>query len=171
MKRLLVSAAVLGLLTSAPAFAQTTQVSAPATTSADAIVVAPISVSNNGTTLNFGKIAASSAPGTVAIDSAGTLTSSAPNLHVAGSTGSVPTFTVTGAASLAYTANIPATATLLLTPGGGASMSANLSKSGGAASLSAGGTDTFKVVGTLNVLANQTPGTYHGTFDVTVQYN
>jgi hypothetical protein len=174
MKRLLVSAAVLGLLTSAPAFAGAGPTSAPATTSADAIVVAPISVTNElnsvATTLNFGKIAANAAPGTVSVDSTGSLSSSTPNLIVAGSTGSVPTFTVTGGAGLAYSTNIPQTATL--TGPSAATMIATLAKSGGLTNLTnPGGTDSFKVTGSLAVGANQTPGTYHGTFDVTVQYN
>ena len=173
MKRLLVSAAVLGLLTSAPAFAQSGPTSAPATTSADAIVVAPISVTNvvgtTATTLNFGKIAATAAPGTVTVDASGTLGSSTPNLIVAGSTGSVPTFTVTGGANLSYSTNIPASVTL--NGPSSSSMIATLAKSGGASSLSGTGSDTFKVTGSLAVGANQTPGTYHNTFDVTVQYN
>jgi len=173
MKRLLVSAALLGLLSSAPAFAAGP--TASVTTSADATVVAPISITNsvNGTatTLNFGQIAANAAPGTVNISSTGVLSSpNTPSLIVAGSTGSVPTFTVTGTAGLAYTGTVPATATLtgppLSTP-----MTATLTKSGGAASLNASGQDSFTLSAALAVAASQVPGAYHGTFNVTAAYN
>ena len=173
MKRLLVSAAALGLLSSAPAYAAGP--TASVTTSADATVVAPISITNavNGTatTLNFGQIAANAAPGTVNISSTGVLSSpNSPSLIVAGSTGSVPTFTVTGAAGLAYTGTVPASATLT-GPAGSTAMTATLTKSGGASSLNGSGQDSFTLSASLAVAAGQAPGSYHGTFNVTAAYN
>jgi hypothetical protein len=172
MKRLLVSAAVLGLSSTAAYAAGPT---ASVNTSADATVVAPIAITNlvngNATTLNFGQIAANAAPGTVNISSAGVLSSpNTPNLIVAGSTGSVPTFTVTGSPNLAYTGTVPANVSLT-GPAGSTAMVATLTKSGGAASLSGTGQDTFTLSASLAVGAAQTPGSYHGTFAVTAAYN
>lgn len=173
MKRLLVSAAVLGLFSSTAAYAAGP--TASVNTSADATVVAPIAITNVvgdvATTLNFGQIAANAAPGHVNISSAGVLSSpDAPSLVVAGSTGSVPTFTVTGTASLAYTGTVPASVTLN-GPSGSTAMIATLTKSGGASSLNASGQDTFTLSASLAVGGAQTPGSYHGTFAVTAAYN
>lgn len=173
MKRFLVSAAVLGLVSGAPAFASGP--TASVTTSADATVVTPISITNvvngNATSLNFGTIAANAAPGTVNISAAGVLSSpNTPSIIAPGSTGSVPTFTVSGSPSLAYTGTVPANVTLN-GPAGSTAMIATLTKSGGAASLNISGTDTFTLSAALAVGASQTPGSYHGTFNVTAVYN
>ena len=168
MNRLLVSAAVLGLVSASPAFAQA-GASDNASAPASATVVAPISVTPRAETeLNFGQIAAANGPGTVSVDENGLLTSATPDLVVAGSTGSAAVFDVEGAPDLAYSTTIPTPITLT---GPGTDMSASVSKSGGATNLSGTGTDTFSVVGTLSVAANQTPGSYSGTVNVTVQYD
>jgi hypothetical protein len=174
MKRLLVSAAVLGLLSSAPAFAQAGP-SSTVSTDAHATIVERISVTNvlNDviTSLNFGSIAAPvQTAGTVSVDASGNLTSSNPNLIISGSTGSVPTFTVTGSPGLAYGTTIAQSVSL--TGSNGGTMTATLAKSGGSSNLdSTTGLDSFKVTGVLGVGVDQTPGTYSGSFDVTVQYN
>jgi hypothetical protein len=171
MKRLLISAAVLGLLSSAPAIAAGP--TASVSTGADATVVAPIAITNvlngNATKLSFGQIAANAAPGTVNISAAGVLSSpSTPTLIVAGSTGSVPTFTVTGAPGLAYTGTVPASVSLT---GPGTAMSATLTKSGGASNLDGTGKDTFTLSASLAVAAGQVAGSYTGSFNVTAAYN
>ena len=168
MKRLLISAAVVGLFSAAPVFAQAGP-SDSASAPANAIIVAPISVTNtNESSLSFGQIAADAAPGTVSVAANGALSSSTPNLVVDGSTGSAATFSVTGAANLAYSTNIPSPISLT---GPGNAMSATVSKSGGSTNLSAVGADSFSVVGTLTVGAAQTPGAYSGTVNVTVVYD
>lgn len=171
MKRLLVSAAVLGLLSSAPAFAAGP--TASVSTSADATVVSPISITNvlNDVTtkLSFGQIAANTTAGHVSVDTSGAVSSTdVPTLVAPGSTGSVPTFTVGGSPNLAYTGTVPSSVTLT---GPGADMTAALTKSGGASSLDASGQDTFTLTGILAVGANQAPGSYSGTFSVTASYN
>lgn len=171
MKRLLVSAAVLGLLSSAAAFAAGP--TASVATGADATVVSPISITNvvNGaaTKLSFGQIAANATAGHVSVNTSGTVSSTdVPTLVAPGSTGSVPTFTVTGSPSLAYTGTVPANVTLT---GPGANMIAVLTKSGGASSLDAAGRDTFTLTGELAVGASQVAGSYTGSFNVTAAYN
>lgn len=166
MKALLVSAAAIGLLSAAPAFAQAGP-SSTANAGASAEIVAPIAVTKTAD-LDFGRLAAFASPADVSVDAGGTLSPSAPGMVISGSTGSAAAFDVTGAPSLAYSTTIPASVTLT---GAGADMIADLSKDGGAAALSATGTDSFKVVGTLHVGGGQTPGAYAGSFDVSVQYN
>lgn len=168
MNRLLVSAAVLGLISSSSAFAQAGP-SDSASAPASAVIVAPISVTNtNESSLSFGQIAADAAPGTVSVDAGGNLSSSTPNLVIDGSTGSAATFAVEGAPNLAYSTDIPTPISLT---GPGTAMSASVSKSGGATNLDASGDDSFSVVGTLTVGADQAAGAYSGTVNVTVQYD
>jgi hypothetical protein len=168
MKALLVSAAAIGLLSAAPAFAQAGPTST-ASAGADAVIVTPISVINvEGENLDFGTIAADTAAGTVTVDGAGGLTSSSPNLIVTGSTGNAAAFDVSGQANLAYTATIDPSVTL---SGPGTDMSATLTKYGGAAALDGTGSDSFTVGGTLSVGANQAAGSYTGSFDVSVAYD
>jgi hypothetical protein len=171
MKRLLVSAAVLGLLTSAPAFAAGP--TASVNTGADATVVAPIAITNvvNDVTtkLSFGQIAANSTAGHVLISAAGVLSSpDVPTLIAPGSTGSVPTFTVSGSPGLAYTGTVAPTVTL---SGPGTDMIATLTKVGGLSNLDANGKDSFALSASLAVGASQTPGLYTGTFATTAAYN
>lgn len=171
MKRLLVSAAVLGLFASSAAFGAGP--TASVNTGADATVVAPISISNvvNGTAtkLSFGQIAANTSAGTVNISNAGALSSpNNPTLIAPGSTGTVPTFTVTGSPNLAYTGTVAATVSLT---GAGTAMVATLTKSGGGVSLSGTGSDTFTLSASLAVGASQAPGLYSGTFATTAAYN
>lgn len=171
MKKLLVSAAVLGLVSSTGAYAAGP--TASVNTGADATVVAPIAITNVvnsvATKLSFGTIAANTTAGHVNISSAGVLTSpDVPTLIAPGSTGSVPTFTVSGSAGLAYTGTVASTVTLT---GPGTSMVATLTKSGGASNLDGTGHDTFTLSASLAVGASQTPGTYNGTFATTAAYN
>jgi hypothetical protein len=171
MERLLVSAAVLGLLSSAPAFAAGP--TASVNTGADATVVAPIGITNvlNDVTtkLSFGQIAANTTAGHVNISSAGVLSSpDVPTLIAPGSTGSVPTFTVTGSPGLAYTGTVASTVNLT---GPGTTMVATLTQVGGTGNLDATGKATFTLSASLAVGANQTPGPYSGTFATTASYN
>jgi hypothetical protein len=170
MKRLLVSAAVLGLLSSAPAFAQAGP-SSTASTSADAEIVQSISVTSDQSHLNFGKIAAPvQDAGTVSVvDASGTLQSSTPNLIVTGSTGSAAKFNVSGAIGLAYTPSLASSQITLVN--GGNSMLADLSIIGNATNLNGSGQDSFEVIGDLHVGIAQAAGTYQGTVNVSVQYN
>jgi hypothetical protein len=173
MKRLLISAAVLGLFASSAAFAAGP--TASVNTGADATVVAPISISNvvNGTAtkLSFGQIAANTSAGTVNISSAGALSSpNNPTLIAPGSTGTVPTFTVTGSPGLAYTGTVAANVSLI-GPAGSTAMLATLTKSGGNANLTGSGLDTFTLSASLAVGASQAPGVYNGTFATTAAYN
>jgi hypothetical protein len=169
MKRLLVSAAVLGLISSAPAFGQAAPASA--TANADAEVVNTIALTKTAD-LNFGKIAADVAQGTVTVSTAGVRTSTSPNLLIAGTTPTAAAFNVGGQGSLGY--NISLTnnpITLTKTTDNTKTMSATLTLSKTTGTLSAGGTDSLTVGGALTVAAAQAPGSYQGQLQVTVVYN
>ena len=120
-----------------------------------------------GTNLAFGTVAASGTAGT--ITQAGAVTG---GVTAISSTRSAGTFTVSGETNgtpIPYTFTLPATTSLT---GPGTAMVATLSYSSGsgARTLSAGGTDTVTINGRLAIGANQTLGTYTGTYNVTVNY-
>lgn len=174
MKALLVSAAALGLLSAAPAFAQAGPVSPSASAQAEAIVVAPISVTLvEGTKLNFGKIAAPATGqpgGTITVNAAGVASSSTPNLLVNPNESDAADFAVKGGAGLAYTTAL-SSGTISLTGSNGGTMTVTLNKVGGSGNLDSNGDASFTVAGSVAVSANQTPGSYTGSFSVTAQYN
>lgn len=137
--------------------------------------------------LNFGKVAATAAPGRVLVD---------PNTGTCSVTGAVSSgggcqFAEFGGMGVRrFTLRIQIPTTVTLTGPGGATMLADtftLGTSpdlvfigGNGNGLGAGnrryqissptGIFTFRLGGRLNVGANQTPGVYNGTFNVTVQY-
>lgn len=173
MNRLLVSAAVLGLVSSAPAFAQTGD-PASATATADATIVSTITISKTQD-MSFGSLASPSVSTVVTVDAAGNLTG---GLEVPGSnTGSAATFDVAGDPTFAYSVDItdPSDTISLVDTGsaGGAAMPLVLSIDGGVATgrtISAATNDVI-VVGSLTVGADQAPSTYQGTMTVQVQYD
>jgi len=168
MKALLVSAAAVGLLSAAPAFAQAGPTST-ANAGADATIVTPIAVINvQGTKLSFGTIASGDG-GTVTVDADGVISSSDPNMLITGSTGSAAGFHVTGEAGLAFTANVDSSVTL--SDGTHPDMTATLVPYGIATNLDGTGIEDFTVGGTLTVPAGQGAGSYNGTFSVGVYYN
>jgi opacity protein-like surface antigen len=168
MKRLLVSAAVLGLFYSAPAFAQAAPASA--TANANAEVVNTITLTKTAD-LNFGKIAADTAQGTVTVSTTGGRTSTSPSLLIAGTTPTAAAFTVGGQSGLGYNISLAADPiTLKLATDNSKTMSADLTLSKTSGTLVAG-TDTLTVGGALTVGATQAPGSYQGTLQVTVVYN
>ena len=168
MKALLVSAAAVGLLSAAPAFAQAGPTST-ANANADAVIVTPISVINvEGSKLSFGTIASGDG-GTITVLGDGSISSSDPNMLITGSAGDAAEFHVTGQANLAYTATVDSTVTL--SNGSDPDMTATLVPDGVAATLDSLGVDDFSVGGVLTVPAGQGSGSYTGTFAVSVAYD
>jgi len=90
-------------------------------------------------------------------------------------------YTVTGTGLETYAITLPATTTVTHTSvaSGVYTMDITLMKArfngAGAdattSTLAANGTDSFTLGGTLTVKADQVGGIYHGTFDVTIEYN
>lgn len=170
MNRLLVSAAFAGLISSAPVFAQTGPASAPAQANADAIIVQPIAVTLvEGTSLNFGSIAATA--GTVEVDPDTGSPTAVPGMITNDTAIDKADFLVTGVSGLLYTPSLAAPSINIMRVGGSETMSVNLALSTEPAAGWTVGTSNFSVGGTLNVSDNQVPGSYTGTFSVTVQYD
>jgi hypothetical protein len=125
------------------------------------------------TDLAFGDLTAGVTAGTVKITPAGARSRTG-GVTVLASTFDNASFTVTTPSGLrTYTIILPGSATL--TSGGGFTMTVDTFKSNpnGSGTTSAGGahTQTLNVGATLQVGANQKPGTYTGTFSVTVNQN
>lgn len=171
MKKQSLLLAAFAMLTSVSAFAQA---SATTTASASATVIRPITLTKV-TDLNFGSVVPSAAAGTVTVVPAGTR-SAGGGAGLAGSAGvTAASFTVGGEGAATYAITLPAAA-VVITSGannmnvtGFTSTPAATGTIGGAAGTA--GTQTLNVGAVLNVGANQNPGTYTGTFSVTVAYN
>jgi hypothetical protein len=168
MKALLVSAAAIGLLSAAPAYAQAGPTST-ADGSADAYIVQPITVTADNATggaIHFGKIAA--IHGTVTVNPNSTY-SSTPDMIVDPTGIGAAHFNVTGEAGLNYNIALVSNSTSIDDGAGpGAPMNVALNLGSTSGSIGDGG---FDVGGVLSVATGQAPGTYTGSFQVQVQYN
>jgi spore coat protein U-like protein len=159
------------------AFAAATFAQSSASSAATATIVSPISISNVRA-LEFGNIAAATAPGTVTLTPVAVTVRSATVVTLPAVTGTVSSaqFDVTGTPAYTYSIAI-APASVNITNGGGITMSVGTFTS--TPTVAAGGTldgtgaQTIYVGGTLSVGANQAPGTYSNAtaFTVTVNYN
>jgi hypothetical protein len=139
---------------------------------AQAAVIRPLQIAAVSP-LAFGQIARPTAAGTVVMDPAGTLTTTG---GVIGSTAITQTgtrgpgaFTVTGDAGRLFTLSLPTLTTLRFGPRLMLVGNFRSNWTSGTA-LSAGGNFALSVGATLRVGANQTVGTYSGTYAVTVTY-
>jgi spore coat protein U-like protein len=168
--------ACAGLITQ-PVLAQTVTASA----GAQAAIVEPLSLIKLAD-LNFGRMAARPTAGTVTVNpDTGACTVTGPILHTGGCR--YAEFTGFGVRRMRVRIQLPTTITL--TGPGGATMTANTLTLGLAPDLTRlpgspgnpryeigtnSGIFTFRIGARLNVGANQAPGVYNGTFNVTVIY-
>lgn len=173
LKLALVSAFALGAASLGGSAAAANNASATATTT----VVAPIAITK-ATDLAFGSIYAGATSGTVAVNTDSARTVSGGVLTATGATPTAAKFDITGTASATYTIAYDSGVTLT---GPGAAMAltqvSDLSAAGGAVTLatagtlSAGGTQSLYIGGTLAVAANQVAGAYTANITATVNYN
>jgi hypothetical protein len=122
--------------------------------------------------LAFGDLTSGATAGTVRIAPGGGRTRTGGVTLLASTTGAASFTVSTPSGSRNYSIVLPASTTL--TSGGGFTMTVNTFRSnpGGSGTTSAGAhTQTLNVGATLQVSANQKPGTYTGTFTVTVVQN
>ncbi|MCU0728820.1 MAG: DUF4402 domain-containing protein [Sphingopyxis sp.] len=160
--------AVAGAAVAAVGLSTTAAYAAPVTTSATARaqILRQITVTNTSD-LDFGTIVAGAAASTVVVSTAGartcgvgltcTGTTTAANFNIVGTNNAV--VSVGGSNSVS------------LTNGSGGTMTAALVRSAPASlTLSATGTGSVTVGGTLALGASQADGAYTGTFNVTVDY-
>ncbi len=168
LKRILASAALV-LAFAASSNAQNT---ATVTATASATIVAPITIVNT-TPMNFGSIIASVAGGTVKLDSVGNArTASGVTLTTLGTaTPASGVFTVTGTTGYTFNVTLPGSASTLTNPSSNTMSLGTFRTNATNANLLASGSYVFGVGATLVVGANQAPGVYSGTYNVTVTYN
>lgn len=120
--------------------------------------------------LGFGQMFVSNSLGTCVVNPAGARSASGGvTLGSSAGAGSA-SFTVTGLPLQTYAITLPSSISM---SSGGSTLTLNTftSTPSGAGQLSVLGRQTFTVGGTLRVGASQPPGTYAGTFSVTVTYN
>ena len=126
----------------------------------------------NNQELSFGSFVAGSG-GSVTIGTSGARSASGGVLLIPSGAGAAAQFTVSGDANATYTILLPGNDFVKLSGPGGDMFINDFtgSPSGAAGQLSAGGSQSLSVGGTLNVASGQPPGQYAGSFSVTVDYN
>ena len=124
----------------------------------------------NTSALDFGTITPSVGATIVVIDPAGTVNGATTAIGLGG-TPTAAGFTVSGLSNQTYAVVLPTNGTITLAgPGTPMAVDDFLDNATGTIS-GGGGPDAFGVGATLTVGANQTSGSYSGSFDVTVSYN
>ena len=127
---------------------------------------------DNVQSLSFGRFAAGSG-GSVTVSTNGNRNAGGGVALIRSSQGTAAQFTVSGDPNATYTIQLPDNDFVSLTgPGIGMFINNFLSTpSGVGGQLGADGSQPLSVGGTLNVGSGQAPGSYSGTFSVTVSYN
>lgn len=159
--------AVVGALAAA-SFASSAQAATSATGTATAEVLSTLTVTNTSA-LQFGQIAANNG-GTVSVNANGS--ASASGSIVSTGTRAPATFAVTGSPNASVIVTLPSGPINLTRSGGSETMAVsafNTDPSGGF-QLDSSGAGNFAVGGTLTIAANQVPGSYSGSFSVSVEY-
>ncbi|SFW25199.1 DUF4402 domain-containing protein [Chitinophaga sancti] len=156
-------------------FSKTSYGQASATANVSATIIAPIAISKSND-MNFGRVAATAAAGTVVLAPAGTRTfTGGVTLPSFGGTGDVSPaiFDVSGAPDYTYSITLPTTATTIANGSNTMTVDTWTSSPTPIGTLAGDGTQTLRVGATLNVGANQAPGVYTSAtpFTVTVNYN
>ncbi len=146
------------------------------TASSSATIITPIGITKD-VDMAFGNIAVNTNSGTVVMTAASPATrtpSGGVTLPAVTGTVAAAEFTVTGQVNSAYTIGLPTSATIT-GPGSNTmtvnSFTSSLSGNGTGGNTGSSGSQDSYVGATLNVGASQVPGTYTGTFTVTVNYN
>lgn len=163
--------AAVGVAMAAASLATSAQAAASATATATAEVLSSLTLTvDPGSQLDFGQIAANTG-GSVTVNADSSVSSTGG--LVSTGTRSPVSLTVTGSAGSMVAVTLPATAVTLTRSGGTETMSLdgfNSSPNGAFQLDTVTGQSSFTVGGTLTVGANQTAGTYAGSFTVSVEY-
>ena len=146
---------------------------APVTSSSNAQigVLSPVSVIKDSD-LNFGTVVTAATAGTVVLNPVnGSLTTTG-GLTATGTGAHAAVFTSTGSKNSVVIIRLPTAAITMKRAGGTETVTASTWTVDGATTrkIPANQTFDFAVGATLNVGAAQVPGTYVGTFQITVQY-
>ena len=170
MKKILVAVVALFAVMSANSFAQS---SASATASADAKIVAGISLTKVYD-LKFGQVIRSAQGGSVSVDAATSARSANGGVTLGLADGArAAEFSVSGEPSYAFAITLPSSVTITKNGSNETMSVTNFAStlSGNAGTLDASGLASFNVGADLGVSANQATGTYQGDFTVTAAYN
>jgi hypothetical protein len=140
---------------------------------ATATVASALSITA-ATALGFGSFVPDTTAATVVIaPQSASFRSRTGNISLLDSGAGAPsTVSVSGAPNMTFSVNLPTTPVTLSGPNASAMTMTNFTSNLGAAkgTVGGGGTASFLVGATLNVGASQTPGSYTGSFSVTVSY-
>lgn len=126
----------------------------------------------NTRALSFGSFVAGNG-GSVTVDTNGNRNAGGDVVLVPSSPGAHAQFTISGDPNTTYTIQLPGNDVVSLT-GPGMDMFVNdftSTPTGAGGQLGAGGSQVLSVGGTLDVGSGQAPGSYSGSFSVTVNYN
>jgi len=140
---------------------------ADATGTVDGRIVAAASIMEE-VSLSFGDIVAGSAASVVTIDAAGTTAVASGDAQVVGGNAVSGLFVFGGEVGKTIAFNVPGSVTL--TNAGGQTMVFNPSLSNNSLTVAGSEADMVKVVGSLNIGANQAVGTYTGTYTISANY-
>ena len=144
-----------------------------ATGDASATILKPITIIA-GQTLNFGDIAPREAESVVDMSVTGTrVLDSGDAQLVPTDEGQNGTFTIAGQANAGFAITIPTAAITLTNSESSETMTVDnfVSSLGLSSILNASGAASLSIGAKLNVAADQSAGTYNGTYEVTVAYN
>lgn len=131
---------------------------------------APIAIGSTQA-LGFGGFVAN-AGGLLTISPAGIRSTTGAVLLLPSMGGSAAQFSVSGDAGMSYAITLPPDGTVSLASGANTMAVNGFSSSPGpTGQLGLGGTQTLAVGARLSVGANQPPGSYSGSFQITVDYN
>jgi len=162
MKKLLIAATLVAFSSTGAYAAGNTST---ATGSASAIVVAPLTLTHTtGAALNFGKF--TTGAGTVVITAAGAQSATGGVNIVTGGAPAADAFKVAGDSNRTFTI----TTTNSTVANGAVTMAFTTTPSAATGTLVAGAAN-FTVGGTLTAVGTEGPGTYSGSYSVTVTYN
>jgi len=162
--RILVSVGALLLAGMLPVHGQ----SSSATAMASAQIYQPISI-QKPVDLNFGALIATRTAGQVLLGPDGSRQATGGVLLASAAGVSSARFQVAGEPHATFSVSLPAS--VQITSGAHQMLVEGFSTGGATQLLDASGHLSLNVGATLGVEANQTPGTYAGTFTVTVAYN
>lgn len=164
-------AVLAGTAVAALGFGSTGAQAATASATANATILAPVTLTNN-LSLEFGTIVPDAVGGTVTIDHAGAQTCS--GALVCSGTTRAAQFTATATIGQTIDIDVPVTTATLNRSGGGASMLvSNLNLVGNVSATSVamvGASYVFTVAGQLAVSGSQMAGVYQGSFNVNADY-
>jgi len=140
-------------------------------TTASAKILTGLSIAKSAD-MSFGTMTSPTVSSTVILDPSGSRTSTGNiTLLQQAPVASASAYTVTGDPNATYTITLPSYTNIILPNGPWLIVDGFISSIGLNETLPLSGTENFTVGATLHVNSWEAPGTYTGTFDVSVAYN